>query len=84
MPFWYSEHGLTEFLILGNLRRSVNRTATFVFQREDFGLFRRLVDRVPWEAVLKGKRRLDTLKEGNLNSAGTDHIISRLISLKIT
>ncbi|KAK4824255.1 hypothetical protein QYF61_012521 [Mycteria americana] len=23
--------------------------------RADFGLFRRLVDRVPWEAVLKGK-----------------------------
>ena len=25
------------------------------FWRADFGLFRRLVDRVPWEAVLKGK-----------------------------
>ena len=25
------------------------------FRRADFGLFRSLVDRVPWEAVLKGK-----------------------------
>lgn len=65
--FGYSEHELIEFLILGNLRRSVNRIATLVFQREDFGLFRRLIDRVPWEAVLKGKKRPDTLKEGNLN-----------------
>lgn len=65
--FGYSEHELIEFLILGNLRRSVNRTATLVFQREDFGLFSRLVNRVLWEAVLKGKIWLDTLKEGNLN-----------------
>ncbi|KAK4830740.1 hypothetical protein QYF61_013190 [Mycteria americana] len=33
----------------------VKRTATLDFQRADFGLFRSLVDRVPWEAVLKGK-----------------------------
>ncbi|KAK4820693.1 hypothetical protein QYF61_003613 [Mycteria americana] len=33
----------------------VSRTATLDFRRADFGLFRRLVDRVPWEAALKGK-----------------------------
>ncbi|KAK4830584.1 hypothetical protein QYF61_011819 [Mycteria americana] len=33
----------------------VSRTATLNFWRADFGLFRSLVDRVPWEAVLKGK-----------------------------
>jgi len=33
----------------------VSRTATSDFQRADFGLFWSLVDRVPWEAVLKGK-----------------------------
>jgi len=26
-----------------------------VFRRADFGLFRTLVERVPWERVLKGK-----------------------------
>ena len=43
------------------------------FRRADFGLFRRLVDRVPWEAVLKGKRspgRLYILQERNLKGAG--------------
>ncbi|KAK4830772.1 hypothetical protein QYF61_013261 [Mycteria americana] len=32
-----------------------SKTATLDFRRADFGLFRRLVDRVPWEAALKGK-----------------------------
>ncbi|KAK4827745.1 LOW QUALITY PROTEIN: hypothetical protein QYF61_021216 [Mycteria americana] len=44
-----------EFLILGEVRRGVSRTATLDFWRADFVLFRRLVERVPWEAVLKGK-----------------------------
>ncbi|KAK4826490.1 hypothetical protein QYF61_009563 [Mycteria americana] len=37
------------------IRRGVSRTATLHFWGADCGLFRRLVDRVPWEAVLKGK-----------------------------
>lgn len=36
-------------------RRGVSRAATLQFQRADFGLFRGLVDRIPWEEVLKGK-----------------------------
>jgi len=36
-------------------KRGVSRTATLDFQRADFGLFRNMVDRVPWEAVLEGK-----------------------------
>ncbi|KAK4826301.1 hypothetical protein QYF61_007148 [Mycteria americana] len=35
--------------------RGVSKTATLDFRRADFGLFRRLVKRVPWEAALKGK-----------------------------
>ncbi|KAK4825828.1 LOW QUALITY PROTEIN: hypothetical protein QYF61_002951 [Mycteria americana] len=35
--------------------KGVSRTATLDFWRADLGLFRGLVDRVPWEAVLKGK-----------------------------
>ncbi|KAK4826886.1 hypothetical protein QYF61_012074 [Mycteria americana] len=49
-----SDHEMIEFSILGEVRRGVSRTATLDFQRADFGLLRRLVDRVPWEAVLKG------------------------------
>ena len=45
-----------EFLILGEERRGgVSRTAALDFRRADFGLFRTLVERVPWEAVLKGR-----------------------------
>ena len=36
-------------------KEGFSRTATLDFWRADFVLFRRLVDRVPWEAVLKGK-----------------------------
>ena len=51
----HSNHERIEFSILGEIRRGISRTATLDFQRADFGLFRGLVDRVPWEAVLKGK-----------------------------
>ncbi|PKU32032.1 rna-directed dna polymerase from mobile element jockey-like [Limosa lapponica baueri] len=51
----HSDHEMIEFLIVREVRRGVSRTATLDFRRADFGLFRSLVDRVPWEAVLKGK-----------------------------
>ncbi|KAK4825315.1 hypothetical protein QYF61_026834 [Mycteria americana] len=46
---------MIEFLICGEVARGVSRTATLDFRRADFGLFRRLVERVPWEAALMGK-----------------------------
>ena len=51
----HSDHEMIEFLILGEVRRGVSRTATLGFRRANFGLFGRLVDRVPREAVLRGK-----------------------------
>ncbi|KAK4827767.1 hypothetical protein QYF61_021512 [Mycteria americana] len=51
----HSDHKMIEFLIFGEVRKGVSRTATLDFQRADFGLLRSPVDRVPWEAVLKGK-----------------------------
>ncbi|KAK4820905.1 hypothetical protein QYF61_008137 [Mycteria americana] len=50
-----SDHEMIEFLIRGEAARGVSKTATLDFRRADFGLFRRLVERVPWEAALKGK-----------------------------
>jgi len=50
-----NDHEMTEFLILGEARRAVSKTTTMDFQSTDFGLFRTLVERVPWEKVLKGK-----------------------------
>jgi len=51
----HSNHEMTEFSILGQARSEDIRTATLEFQRKDFGLFKSLVDRVLWEAILKGK-----------------------------
>ncbi|KAK4830236.1 hypothetical protein QYF61_009303 [Mycteria americana] len=51
----HSDHEMIEYLILGVVRRGISRTATLDFWRANFGLFRSLVDRVPWETVLKGK-----------------------------
>ncbi|KAK4816845.1 hypothetical protein QYF61_023967 [Mycteria americana] len=50
-----SDHKMIEFLIRGEAARGVSKTGTLDFRRADFGLFRRLVERVPWEAALKGK-----------------------------
>ncbi|KAK4831137.1 LOW QUALITY PROTEIN: hypothetical protein QYF61_015440 [Mycteria americana] len=50
-----SDHEMIEFLIRGEVARGVSKTATLGFRRADFGLFRRLVERVPWEAALMGK-----------------------------
>ncbi|KAK4830017.1 hypothetical protein QYF61_008280 [Mycteria americana] len=50
-----SHHEMIEFLIRGEAARGVSRTATLDFRRADFGLFGRLVERVPWEAALMGK-----------------------------
>jgi len=41
--------------MLGGVKRGVSRTATLDLGRADSGLCRSLVDRVPLEAVLKGK-----------------------------
>lgn len=44
-----SGHEMTEFLILGEVKRGISRTAIFDFERADFGLLRKLVDKVPWD-----------------------------------
>lgn len=51
----HGDHIMIDFSTLGEARRAVSRTATLHFLWADFGLFRDLFDRVPWEAVLKGK-----------------------------
>jgi len=44
------DHEMTEFLV-----RGASKTTSMDFRRADFGLFRMLFERVPWERVLKGK-----------------------------
>ncbi|KAM9590888.1 uncharacterized protein ACIBXB_005928 isoform 1-T2 [Morphnus guianensis] len=50
-----SDHEMIEFSILGEARKVASKTTTMDFWRANFGLFRTLVERVPWETVLKGK-----------------------------
>ncbi|KAM9590717.1 uncharacterized protein ACIBXB_005842 isoform 1-T1 [Morphnus guianensis] len=50
-----SDHEMIEFSILGEARKVVSKTTTTDFWRANFGLFKTLVERVPWETVLKGK-----------------------------
>ena len=50
----HSDLEMIEFSIDREVRRGLSRTATLEFQRADFGLFRGLADKVPWEAVLQG------------------------------
>ncbi|KAM9590842.1 uncharacterized protein ACIBXB_005891 [Morphnus guianensis] len=50
-----NDHEMTEFSILGEARKGVSKTTTMDFRRANFGLFKALVERVPWEMVLKGK-----------------------------
>ncbi|KAF4802263.1 hypothetical protein TURU_027417 [Turdus rufiventris] len=51
----HSDHEIIEFSIFGEIRRNINKIFTLDFQREDFGLFRRLIQKIPWEAALKNK-----------------------------
>lgn len=44
-----------QFCMQRAVRREQSRLATLAFCRADFGLLRRWVGRVPWEAVLEGK-----------------------------
>ncbi|RMC21781.1 hypothetical protein DUI87_02650 [Hirundo rustica rustica] len=50
-----SDHEIIEFSIFGEVRRSTSKTLPLDFQRADFGLFRRLIQSIPWEAALKNK-----------------------------
>ncbi|RMB92801.1 hypothetical protein DUI87_30695 [Hirundo rustica rustica] len=51
-----SDHEIIEFSIFGEVRRSTSKTLALDFWRADFGLFRRLIQSIPWEAALKNKR----------------------------
>jgi len=49
-----SNHEMTEFSVRGEVKRGARKTTTMDFRRADFGLFRTLVERVPWRKVQEG------------------------------
>lgn len=50
-----SNYRMIRFSIFGKARKVVRRMATHDFCSAHFGLFSDLVDRVPWDAVLKDR-----------------------------
>jgi len=48
---------VVEFRTLEGGNQANNRVTTLDFQRTDFGLFRELLERIPWNIVLERRRR---------------------------
>lgn len=51
----HSDQEMLVFSVLGEVRMGASRTFSLDLWREDFSLFRTLIDRVPWELVLKSE-----------------------------
>ncbi|GAB0183107.1 hypothetical protein GRJ2_000776000 [Grus japonensis] len=55
-----SDHEMVEFRILRAARRAHSKLTTLDFRRADFGLFRDLLGRVPWDKALEGRGAQDS------------------------
>lgn len=51
---WHNNHKMIEFSVLEGVRCESTELLPWIW-RTDFGLFRSLVNKVPWETVLKGR-----------------------------
>ncbi|GAB0207663.1 hypothetical protein GRJ2_003232000 [Grus japonensis] len=66
-----SDHEMVEFRILRAARRVCSKLTTLEFRRADFGLFRDLLGRIPWDKALEGRGAQDSwlIFEGHLLQA---------------
>ncbi|GAB0206304.1 hypothetical protein GRJ2_003096000 [Grus japonensis] len=55
-----SDHEMVEFRILRAARRACSKLTTLGFSRADFGLFRDLIARIPWDKALEGRGAQDS------------------------
>ncbi|GAB0208082.1 mitochondrial enolase superfamily member 1 [Grus japonensis] len=55
-----SDHEMVEFKILRAARKAHSKLATLDFRRADFGLFRDLLGRIPWDKALEGRGAQDS------------------------
>ncbi|GAB0179436.1 mitochondrial enolase superfamily member 1 [Grus japonensis] len=55
-----SDHDMVEFRILRAARRAHSKLTTLDFRRADFGLFRDLLGRIPWDKALEGRGAQDS------------------------
>ncbi|GAB0203984.1 mitochondrial enolase superfamily member 1 [Grus japonensis] len=54
------DHEMVEFRILRAARRVRSKLSTLDFRRADFGLFRDLLGRIPWDKTLEGRGAQDS------------------------
>ncbi|KAM9591189.1 uncharacterized protein ACIBXB_006085 isoform 1-T2 [Morphnus guianensis] len=66
-----SDHEMAEFKILRAARRAHSKLTTLDFRRADFGFFRYLLGRVPWDKALQGRGAQESwlIFKGNLLQA---------------
>ncbi|GAB0179622.1 hypothetical protein GRJ2_000427500 [Grus japonensis] len=55
-----TDHEMVAFKILRAARRGHSKLTTLDFRRADFGLFRDLLGRVPWDKALEGRGAQDS------------------------
>ncbi|GAB0176444.1 hypothetical protein GRJ2_000109600 [Grus japonensis] len=55
-----SDHKMVEFRILRAVRRARSKLTTLDLRRADFGLFRDLLGRIPWDKALEGRGAQDS------------------------
>jgi len=53
--FGCSDHEMVKFKLLRAARRAHSKLTTLDFRTADFGLFRDLLGRVPWDKALEGR-----------------------------
>ncbi|GAB0207770.1 mitochondrial enolase superfamily member 1 [Grus japonensis] len=81
-----SDHKMVEFKILRAARRAHSKLTTLDFRRADFGLFRDLLGRIPWDKALEGRGAQDSwlIFKGHLLQAQERCIPTKRKSSKTT
>ncbi|GAB0182454.1 mitochondrial enolase superfamily member 1 [Grus japonensis] len=81
-----SDHEMVEFKILRAARRARSKLTTLDFRRADFGLFRDLLGRIPWDKALEGRGAQDSwlVFKGHLPQAQEQCIPTKRKSSKNT
>ncbi|GAB0177964.1 hypothetical protein GRJ2_000261700 [Grus japonensis] len=81
-----SDHEMVEFWILRAARRACSKLATLDFSRADFGPFRDLLGRIPWDKALEGRGAQDSwlIFKGHLLQAQEQCIPTKRKSSKTT
>ncbi|GAB0208676.1 hypothetical protein GRJ2_003333300 [Grus japonensis] len=81
-----SDHEMVEFRILRAVRRAHSKLTTLDFRRADFGLFRDLLGRIPWDKALEGRGAQDSwlIFKGHLLQAQERCIPTKRKSSKTT